>query len=473
MVSNIPTFAWLYVWIFAMGIAVELWRERRGQFSFPRSTATVVAVCGIILALMQSRNSQLELGGMALGPMIVGKHLSYVSVLTFKGKYVATIVSLILFLGGVFFAPTVPIVRVRMSMVIAVQGLLIGLIQASSVLTLLLISASMLLVFMSSVEAHSRSLQEDERGVLRAVVFRRYHSVALACITVSILLRLSEQTGLLPVSHALELTDLIMLGLSSAIMAGLFPFHSWVVPFLGAPRSTVFLPLLCIEMGMVLFLRLYSPLITQYSHHSSLFVWIPAVGLMYAAVLFFGERRLKRIPGYLYLSHISLMSLSAIGFGHMGVTVSLLDGVNVLIAILGLMGVCALLTSRFGVRGVLAPSGLGALFPELAVCYLVCVLSLVGFPGTLGFINEEVMLGQGLEHQGLLVALIAIALTLNGFSSFRLFARIFYGQPFQGRDPETAILTRERIIIFVILALIVLNGLAPSFLVRALSDLGA
>lgn len=473
MVSNIPTFAWLYVWIFAMGIAVELWRERRGQFSFPRSTATVVAVCGIILALMQSRNSQLELGGMALGPMIVGKHLSYVSVLTFKGKYVATIVSLILFLGGVFFAPTVPIVRVRMSMVIAVQGLLIGLIQASSVLTLLLISASMLLVFMSSVEAHSRSLQEDERGVLRAVVFRRYHSVALACITVSILLRLSEQTGLLPVSHALELTDLIMLGLSSAIMAGLFPFHSWVVPFLGAPRSTVFLPLLCIEMGMVLFLRLYSPLITQYSHHSSLFVWIPAVGLMYAAVLFFGERRLKRIPGYLYLSHISLMSLSAIGFGHMGVTVSLLDGVNVLIAILGLMGVCALLTSRFGVRGVLAPSGLGALFPELAVCYLVCVLSLVGFPGTLGFINEEVMLGQGLEHQGLLVALIAIALTLNGFSSFRLFARIFYGQPFQGRDPETAILTRERIVIFLILALIILNGLAPSFLVRALSDLGA
>lgn len=473
MVSNIPTFAWLYVWIFAMGIAVELWRERRGQFSFPRSTATVVAVCGIILALMQSRNSQLELGGMALGPMIVGKHLSYVSVLTFKGKYVATIVSLILFLGGVFFAPTVPIVRVRMSMVIAVQGLLIGLIQASSVLTLLLISASMLLVFMSSVEAHSRSLQEDERGVLRAVVFRRYHRVALACITVSILLRLSEQTGLLPVSHALELTDLIMLGLSSAIMAGLFPFHSWVVPFLGAPRSTVFLPLLCIEMGMVLFLRLYSPLITQYSHHSSLFVWIPAVGLMYAAVLFFGERRLKRIPGYLYLSHISLMSLSAIGFGHMGVTVSLLDGVNVLIAILGLMGVCALLTSRFGVRGVLAPSGLGALFPELAVCYLVCVLSLVGFPGTLGFINEEVMLGQGLEHQSLLVALIAIALTLNGFSSFRLFARIFYGQPFQGRDPETAILTRERIVIFLILALIILNGLAPSFLVRALSDLGA
>lgn len=473
MSSSISILAWMYVLIFALGIIVELWRERHGQVAFPRSTAAAVAIAAIVIALIQSRNSQQELGGLALGPMIVGKHLSYVSALTFKGKYVSTIVSLVLFLAGVFFAPTVPIVRVRMSLVIAVQGLLIGLIQASSVLTLLIIAATMLLIFMSSVESHSKSLQEDERGVLRAVVFRRYHSIALLGITISILLRLSEETGLMQVSKSSEIVDLCMLGVSSAIMAGLFPFHSWVVPFLGAPRSTVFLPLLCIEMGMVLFLRLYSPLISQYAHHSSIFIWIPALGLVYAALLFFGERRLKRIPGYLYLSHISLMSLSAIGFGHMGVTVSLLDGVNVLVAILGLMGVCALLTSRFGVRGVLAPSGLGVLFPELAVCYLVCVLSLVGFPGTLGFINEEVMLEQGLEHQSLLVALIAMALTLNGFSSFRLFARIFYGQPFQGRDPETAILTRERIVIFFILALIVINGVAPSFIVRALSDLGA
>ncbi len=192
-----------------------------------------------------------------------------------------------------------------------------------------------------------------------------------------------------------------------------------------------------------------------------------------AALLFCSEQRLKRIPGYLYLSHISLMSLSASGFEANGMTTSMLDGVNVLIAVLGLLGVCALLTSRFGVRGVLAPSGLGSLFPELAVCYLVCVLSLVGFPGTLGFIEEEVTLGQGLEHHGFLVGVVALALTLNGFSGFRLFARIFYGQPFEGKDPETGLSLRERGVIFMILALIVLNGIAPALLVDKLTDFGS
>jgi NADH:ubiquinone oxidoreductase subunit 4 (subunit M) len=466
-------FALWYAVLFLVGIALELWRERKGAVRFPRSTAFCVAVCGIALAVVQSRNSHAELGGLALGPMVSGSHLSYVSSLSFKGKYLATIVSLILFFGGALFAPTVPLVRVRMSRVLLMQGLLIGLIQSSSMIAFLAIAAALLLLFMGAVEAHTRSLKEDDRGELRTVAFRRYQGIALLAIVTAILLRIADDMHLMSASHALEMFDIALLCLASAIIAGLFPFHAWVVPFLGAPRSTVFLPLLCIEMGMIFFLRIYAPVVSQYYQGYPFFVWLPAVGLVYAALLFFGERRLKRIPAYLYLSHISLMSLSSIGFGHMGVTVSLLDAVNVLVAILGLMGVCALLTSRFGVRGVLAPSGLGALFPELGVCYLVCVLSLVGFPGTLGFINEEVMLGQGLEHHSLMVALIAVALTLNGFSSFRLFARIFYGQPFGGRDPETALLVRERVVIFLILALIVINGMAPAFLVDALTDLGS
>jgi formate hydrogenlyase subunit 3/multisubunit Na+/H+ antiporter MnhD subunit len=72
------------------------------------------------------------------------------------------------------------------------------------------------------------------------------------------------------------------------------------------------------------------------------------------------------------------------------------------------------------------------------------VLSLVGFPGTLGFIQEEIMLGEGLEHHAVLIGVIAVALTLNVFSGFRLFARIFYPR----------------------------NGLAPSFLVNSLTSLG-
>jgi NADH-quinone oxidoreductase subunit M len=178
-----------------------------------------------------------------------------------------------------------------------------------------------------------------------------------------------------------------------------------------------------------------------------------------------GEARLKRIPENLYLSHVCLMAISVVGLDATSFTSAILDGVNTVIATHGLLGVCALLNSRFGVRGVLVPTGLGIFFPEIAVCYLVCVLSLVGFPGTLGFIEEEVLLGQAVGHNNPLAAVIAIALTLNGFSSFRLFARVFMGQPLLGQDAETKLAPRERLIIYAIVALIVVNGLTPSFVV--------
>lgn len=461
------------VGIFIAAALIELWRERKRPTRFSRGMAVAVSCTTLACALFQSWDFRFEAGGLAMGPMILDRQASYVYKLIFEAKYLCAVISCILFLGAVLFAPSMPLVRTRMSRVYAMQALVIALIEVQKVRSFLLIGALLILMFIGAVRHHARSLSDDARGEIRWRAFIRYQWIALAAILVCLGLRLLAQLDILPPTPALQQLDLVLLCVASAVVVGLFPFHGWVVPFLGAPRSTVFLPLLCIESGMLFFFRLYAPIVNQHGGDSLALILLPVVGLMYAALLFFSEQRLKRIPGYLYLSHISLMSLSASGFEANGMTTSMLDGVNVLIAVLGLLGVCALLTSRFGVRGVLAPSGLGSLFPELAVCYLVCVLSLVGFPGTLGFIEEEVTLGQGLEHHGFLVGVVALALTLNGFSGFRLFARIFYGQPFEGKDPETGLSLRERGVIFMILALIVLNGIAPALLVDKLTDFGS
>jgi NADH-quinone oxidoreductase subunit M len=127
-----------------------------------------------------------------------------------------------------------------------------------------------------------------------------------------------------------------------------------------------------------------APVVAQHEFVTDTLQPFSVVGLLDASLLFFSEQRLKRIPECLYLSHVSLMALGALGLGQLGVAASMLDGVNVLIAVVGLIAVCASLTSRFGIRGVWTPTGLGVMFPELAACYLIRVLSLVGFPGTLG-----------------------------------------------------------------------------------------
>lgn len=462
--------------ILACGYVLARLRERKPGNHFPRGLAFGVVGTAIAASLGEEAYE---------GAAAISAHAAttfsfatngvphYPMMFQFSGSVFFSTASLWVLMAGVFFCATSPLVRVRLSRVFLMQGILLGMIQTHSMPLFLGLAAVLILGLINSVRYHSKSLHDDDRGALRSTAFTVYQSIGLLALGVSLVLRALEYFAVVPCTSTLIGLDIACLCLAAGVIAGLFPFHGWVLPFLGSPRTSVFLPMICVQLGVLFLLRIYAPIASIPSKWEPLLLGSAVIGLLYAAVLFFAEQRLKRIPGYLYLSHISLMAMTIAGLGNVGVMSSMLDAVNVLLSILGLLGVCAVLTSRFGVRGVKAPTGLGTFFPELAVCYLVCVLSLVGFPGTLGFIEEEVMMGEGIGHHNILVAIFAVAVTLNGFSSFRLFARVFYGQTGMGRDPETALLMRERLVIYGIVTLIVVNGFAPSYVVDLITKLSS
>lgn len=465
---------WLVCALFGGAALIELWREQTRQIYYSRGFALCVAIVAALVVVLQGSG---ELGTSTIVPIHddIASHLApggnYISYIKFGAGYVFSLLSVGILIAAILFCPTAPLVRVRMSRVFAMESLIFCLINAQEIEWFLVLGVALTIGFILSMWYNCKNLLDDEQRFMRARCFTAYQGAALAAMSVSLLLRLLDHAGIIPFTATLGLVDMICLCVASAIAFGIFPFHGWVLPFFSSPRATVFLPVMCIQVGLLFFFRVYAPIVSTYSHQSLVFVGIPVVGILYAALLFFGESRLKRIPGNLYLSHVCLMAISVVGLDATSFTSAILDGVNTIIATLGLLGVCALLNGRFGVRGVLVPTGLGSFFPEIAVCYLVCVLSLVGFPGTLGFIEEEVLLGQAVGHHNLLAAVIAIALTLNGFSSFRLFARVFMGQPVLGQDGETKLLPRERLIIYAIVAVIIVNGLAPSFIVDSLSHM--
>ena len=465
---------WPLLILFVGAACIEAVRERKTNLYYARGFALCVASVAAILVAIPAAGPVAPTGEMLVKDDLVShgsKVFSYISYIKFSGVHLFSILSVGVLLAGILFSPSAPLVRVRMSRVFGLQALLIGLIHIRSIEWFLVLGALLMLSLILSMRHACKNTVDDDQRLMRARAFTLYQGTAVLCMGVSLLLRCLDAMRVLPYSDNLGMVDMVCMCVASTIVMGIFPFHGWVLPFLSSPRTTIFLPMFCIQTGLLFFFRVYAPIVSIYSHHSLLFVGLPVIGLLYASLLFFGESRLKRIPGNLYLSHVCLMAISVVGLDVTSFTSAVLDGVNTLVATLGLLGLCAMLTSRFGVRGVLVPTGLGSFFPEIAVCYLVCVLSLVSFPGTLGFIEEEVLLGQAVGHQNMLVAVIAIALTLNGFSSFRLFARVFMGQPVLGQDGETKLLVRERLIIYAILAVIIVNGLAPSFIVDSLSHM--
>jgi hypothetical protein len=473
--SSILGSVWFLCALFGVAALVELWRERAKPLYFARGFVLSVAIVGAVIVMLQG-GDVFGTHTAALPHDDLAPHLApsgtYISYIHFSAAYVFSVLSVGLLIAAILFCPSAPLARVKMSRILAMEALIFGLIHVQEIESFLMVGIALTGGLIFSNWYYCKNLLDDELRFLRARCFAFYQGAALLAMSVSLLLRVLDHAGVVPYTSTLGFVDLTCLCVASAISLGIFPFHGWVLPFFSSPRATVFLPVICIQMGLIFFFRVYAPIVSTYNHHSLLFVGVPVVGILYAALLFFGESRLKRIPGNLYLSHVCLMAISVVGFDVTSMTSAVLDGVNTMVATLGLLGVCALLNSRFGVRGVLVPTGLGSFFPEIAVCYLICVLSLVGFPGTLGFIEEEVLLGQAVGHHNLLAAVIALALTLNGFSSFRLFARVFMGQPALGHDSETKLLPRERFIIYLIVAVIIVNGLAPSFIVDRLSHLG-
>jgi NADH-quinone oxidoreductase subunit L len=63
----------------------------------------------------------------------------------------------------------------------------------------------------------------------------------------------------------------------------------------------------------------------------------------------------------------------------------------------------------------------------LALVFLLCSLSVAGFPISPTFIGEDLLFSHIHENQVLLAFLTAVSLIVNGLAIIRIYARIFLG----------------------------------------------
>ena len=339
---------WSLCVLFVGACLVELWRERKRQLYYSRGFALSVAIIAGVLVLLQGGSHSSPVPNDDLTSNVLSAS-SYVSYIRFSADYVFSVVSIGILAAAILFCPTAPLVRVRMSRIFAMQALIFGMIHVRGIEWFLVLGVALTLEFIFAVWYDSKNLLDDEQRFTRARALTAYHGVAVGAMSVSLLLRLVDQTGMLAHTATLGMVDMACLCVASAISFGIFPFHGWVLPFFSTPRATVFLPVMCIQAGLLFFFRVYAPIVSTYNHHSLIFVGIPVVGILYAALLFFGESRLKRIPGNLYLSHVCLMAIGVVGFDATSFTSAILGGVNTGVTTFGLLGGCALMSSFFGV----------------------------------------------------------------------------------------------------------------------------
>ena len=138
----------------------------------------------------------------------------------------------------------------------------------------------------------------------------------------------------------------------------------------------------------------------------------------------------------------------------------ILELMTITIAFVGLYYSKLCLKRRFGVQYSTVYSGLASNAPAAAFCMFISILSLSGFPGTLGAFSEETIMHE-LIHRPYLLAALPFAYVLISWAAFRRFVESFYGRS-SVREPELfALKPVESLILYAIgLCSLLIAGLA-------------
>jgi NADH-quinone oxidoreductase subunit M len=197
---------------------------------------------------------------------------------------------------------------------------------------------------------------------------------------------------------------------------------------------------------------------------------------VYGAAVGLVQREVRPALGYLAMSQ-SALSLA----GLTGSTPDLLVGgllmwISSGLALTGLGLSVWMLEARAGTLSLRQPGGHYRTAPALAVCFLFFGLASVGFPGTLSFVADDLLISAALGRAvGPNLALVA-ASAMNAVAVLRAWFTLFGGPASPQMSPHELV-PRERVAAGGLILLIVALGLSPGpllhLLERAATELAA
>ena len=257
-----------------------------------------------------------------------------------------------------------------------------------------------------------------------------------------------------------------LLMLAVCVRMAVVPFHSWLPVLMARGPFGLSALLVNVHAGLYLLARVVMPLLPdEWNQVAPALGALGLVSALYGAVLAMAQTDLRRVVGFLVVSQ-SGMLLTGLALGNtQGIAGSLLQSVAAGIALTGLNLVVRALEARTGTADVTRLGGLVRRAPRLAAFFFLMGFASIGFPGTLSFVGEDLLLHGILDAHPLVALPLLLTTAINSITLLRAFQRTFLGTPAHGQAPvlETVqdMLPRERWAVFALFALMVLGGLMP------------
>lgn len=241
------------------------------------------------------------------------------------------------------------------------------------------------------------------------------------------------------------------------IRKGIFPFHAWIPAAFDKGRLGPVLLFSAPQMGAYTAAVLVVPAASE--SLLRLVAILSLVTAVYGSALAVVQRDARRACGYLFVSQSALVLAGLDSREPAALAGSFVLWIASAVAFTGIARTVLALEARRGRLDLSRHHGGYEQMPLLASCFLVLGLASTGFPGTLGFIGQEMLVEGTVLDFPALGFLVVIASALTGLAILRMYFSLFCGQ--RGQGMRLPLLRREAVVLGTLAMALVLGGLLP------------
>ncbi len=225
----------------------------------------------------------------------------------------------------------------------------------------------------------------------------------------------------------------------------MYPLHQWLPgAYTYAPSFvSLFLAATATKVAVYVLMRavftVFSADYAAGTWFGELMVLFGAVGVIYGSLQAIYQRDMKSLLAYSSIAQIGYMVLG-IGFlTTLGVTASLVHVFNHALMKAALFMVAGIFVYRLGTTAWAGLAGQARAMPWTFAALVIAGLSLIGVPGTVGFVSKWYLVLAALEQDAWLVAVIILAGSLLAIIYIWKIVELMYFQPPAATDhPATA-----------------------------------
>jgi NADH-quinone oxidoreductase subunit M len=249
-----------------------------------------------------------------------------------------------------------------------------------------------------------------------------------------------------------------------SVKAALFPVHTWLPDAHGnAPTAgSVDLAAIMLKLGTFGFFRFGLLLFPEAVVWAGpFFVTIGVISILYGAICAAMQRDLKRVIAFSSVAHLGFIVLGTFALTSESLAGGVLQMVNHGITSGALFLLVGYLYQRRHTYEISALKGLQKPAPIMAAVFTVLMLAAIGTPGLNGFVGEFlILIGSFLTYRWWVVVATA-GVILAAVYMLWSYQRVFHGEPDEENADIRDLGLRERGVMFVLVALVLLIGIFP------------